>query len=99
MERGARFSYGECDADRLGSVSFYSPFFKTSFGLQVGWFVVCVKQWLDHCPWLLLQYRRQRLLWYILVRLVSLQCIAGYNNDPRTLTWGTPALIEESSVY
>jgi hypothetical protein len=21
-----------------------------------------VKQWLDHCPWLLLQYRRQRLL-------------------------------------
>jgi hypothetical protein len=27
------------------------------------WFVLSVKQWLDLCPWLVLQYRRQRLLW------------------------------------
>jgi hypothetical protein len=39
---------------------------ETSFGLQVGWFAVSVKQWLDHC-----------LLWHSLVRLVGLQCIAG----------------------
>jgi hypothetical protein len=24
---------------------------------------ICVMQWLDHCAWLVLQYRRQRLLW------------------------------------
>jgi hypothetical protein len=29
VDRGALFfSYGECDVDRLGSVSFYSPFLK-----------------------------------------------------------------------
>jgi hypothetical protein len=37
--------------------------FETSFGLQVGWFAVSVKQWLDHCLCLLLQYYQQRLLW------------------------------------
>jgi hypothetical protein len=53
---GARFfSCGECDVGRLGSVSFYPPFFKP-LGLQVGWFARSVKQWLDHCPWLVLQY-------------------------------------------
>jgi hypothetical protein len=31
----------------------------TSFELQVGLFAVCV----NRCPWLLLQYRRHRLLW------------------------------------
>jgi hypothetical protein len=36
--------------------------------LQADRFAVCVKQWLDHCPWLLLQYRQQRLLWQILVQ-------------------------------
>jgi hypothetical protein len=60
---GARFSScGECDVELLGSVSYHSTYL-TSFWLQVGWFAVCVKQCLDHCPWLLLQYRRQRLLW------------------------------------
>jgi hypothetical protein len=49
--------YRECDVDRLRSVSFYSPFFKP------GWFTVSVKQLLDHCPWLVLQYCRQSLLW------------------------------------
>jgi hypothetical protein len=36
--------------------------FETNFGLQLSWFVVCIKQWLDHCPWLVLQYLRQRFL-------------------------------------
>jgi hypothetical protein len=51
--------------------------FLTNCRLQVSWFIVCVKQWLDHCPWQLLQYRRRRLLWSILVRSEGLQCIAG----------------------
>jgi hypothetical protein len=63
MDRGTFSMCGECDVDRLGSVSFHSPFFKTNFGLQVSWFTVSVKQWLGLCPWLLLQYRRQKLLW------------------------------------
>jgi hypothetical protein len=51
--------------------------YQTSFGLEVSRFVVSAKQWLDHCPWLLLHYRRQMMLWSILVRLAGLQCIAG----------------------
>jgi hypothetical protein len=50
---------------------------QNSFGLKVGRFSVSVKQWPDHCPWLVLQYRRQKLLWNILVRLAGLQCIVG----------------------
>jgi hypothetical protein len=42
----------------LNPLAFILHFFKKSFGLQVGWFAVSVKQWLDHCPWLLLQYRQ-----------------------------------------
>jgi hypothetical protein len=37
--------------------------FLNQFGFEVGWFALCVKQWLDPCPWLVLQYRLQRLLW------------------------------------
>jgi hypothetical protein len=43
-EGEARFSYGECDGDLLGSVSFHSPLFYTSFELQSCWFAVPVKQ-------------------------------------------------------
>jgi hypothetical protein len=58
MDRGACFFMCcECDMDRLGSISL------TSFGLQVGWFAVSVNQSIDHCPWLLMHYRQQRLLW------------------------------------
>jgi hypothetical protein len=46
----------------MDPLAFNCAFFKTSFGLLVGSFV-CVKQWLDHCPWLLLVYHWQRLLW------------------------------------
>jgi hypothetical protein len=35
------------------------PLAFTSFRLQLGRLAVSVKQWLDHCPWLVLQYRRQ----------------------------------------
>jgi hypothetical protein len=56
---GASFSLsGECDV-QLVSISFYSSFL-TSFLLQLGWFAFSKKQWLDHSPWLILQYRRQR---------------------------------------
>jgi hypothetical protein len=34
----------------------------TTFGLSLCWFVVSMKQWLNHCPWLILKYRRQMLL-------------------------------------
>jgi hypothetical protein len=47
----------------LSSLAFNLHFFKKSFGFQIRWFTVSMKQWLDHCPWLVLQYRRQRLLW------------------------------------
>jgi hypothetical protein len=34
MDQGARFSsYGECDVDRLRSISFYSPFFLNQFSI------------------------------------------------------------------
>jgi hypothetical protein len=48
---GGHFSLcSECYVDRLGFVSFHSPFLLTSFELQGGRFVVSLKQWLDHCP-------------------------------------------------
>jgi hypothetical protein len=59
----------------------FSFHFLTSFGLRVGWFAVFVKQWLDHCRLLVLQYLRQRLLWSILV-LVGLQCITTLGRCP-----------------
>jgi hypothetical protein len=36
--------------------------FEASSILLVTWFVVCLKRWLDHCLWLLLLCRLQRLL-------------------------------------
>jgi hypothetical protein len=45
--------------------------------IDLGRFAFSVKQWLDHCPWLVLQCRRQRLLRKILERLACLQCIVG----------------------
>jgi hypothetical protein len=55
----------------LGSLAFILHF------LNQYWIAVSVKQWLEHCPWLVLQYCRQRLLWCILVRLAGLRCIVG----------------------
>jgi hypothetical protein len=48
-----------------------------AFVLNLGSFAVPVKHCLGHCPWLVLQYRRQMLQLQILLRLESLQCIAG----------------------
>jgi hypothetical protein len=47
------------DLDRLALILH----FKRSFGLLLGLFRVYVKQWLNHFPWLLQQYRWQSLLW------------------------------------
>jgi hypothetical protein len=59
MDRRACFSsYSECYVDCLGFVDFHSQFFKAVLGLQVGRFVVSVKQWLDHYQWLVLHYCR-----------------------------------------
>jgi hypothetical protein len=68
------------------------------FGLQLGGFAVSVKQWLDHCEWLVLQYRQQTLLWYS-GEVGRSTFNSRYNNDPRTLPWSRLAFGGESSVY
>jgi hypothetical protein len=55
----------------LGPLAFILHFFKPVLDCS------SVKQWVEHCPWLVLQYSWQRLLWCIVVRLVGLQCIVG----------------------
>jgi hypothetical protein len=52
----------ECDVHRLDPLVFIIHIV-TNLGLQPGRFAVSVKQWLDHCPWLVLQCRRPRLVW------------------------------------
>jgi hypothetical protein len=47
-------SYGECDMDRLGFVSFYSPFLN-QFWVAARLVYSSVKQLVRHCPWLILQ--------------------------------------------
>jgi hypothetical protein len=71
---GACFSScSECDIGQLGFSIFLNQFWIVSMMVCS----ICVEQWPDHCSWLVLQYRRQRLLWYILMRLAGLQCITG----------------------
>jgi hypothetical protein len=61
----------------LGSISFHSLFFKPILDCKYVGFAVCVMQWLGHCLWLVLQYRRQRLLLYVLMRMAGLHYITG----------------------
>jgi hypothetical protein len=73
--------------DRLGFVDFNSSFY-TSFRLQVGWFTVSVKKWLAHCPWIVLQYRRQTFAAVYSGEVGRSAVNSRYNNGPRTLPWG-----------
>jgi hypothetical protein len=91
MDRAAYFSsYDECDVDLLGTDSLYSQFL-ISFRLQLGWFAVSVKQWLDHCPFTTTAVSS--------AKVASSAVYSRYNNDPRTLPLGTPAMTEECPVY
>jgi hypothetical protein len=81
----------------LDPIAFILHFY-TNFGLQISWFAVCMKQWLDHCPWLVLQYRRQCFAVIDSGEVGRSAVYSRYNNGPRTLPWITPALAEESSV-
>jgi hypothetical protein len=47
------------------------------FGLCLGWFAASMKQGLDHYSWLVPRYHWKMLLWQIMVRVASLQCIAS----------------------
>jgi hypothetical protein len=93
MDRGARLSScSECDADRLGSVSFYSPF------LSQFWIasrLVC-----SLCEAIAGSLSvASTAVPSAKVAVVEFGEVGRYNNGPRTLPWSTPALTGESSVY
>jgi hypothetical protein len=72
-------SCGEYDVDSLGSV---------------GWITVSVNQWLDHCPWLVLQYSSPKVAVIDSGEFCSAAVYSGYNNGLRERPWGTLALAE-----
>jgi hypothetical protein len=89
-------SFGECDMDRLGFVSFLSSNSLTIFVFRLGWFAVSVKQCLSKVN------TAASAANFAVVDSVEVGRSAvhiRYNSGPRTLTWGTPALTEENSVF
>jgi hypothetical protein len=99
MDRGASFaSCSECDVDRLGSVSFHSPF--------LNHFWIASRSVCNLCE-TMAGSRSVAITAVSSAKFAVVDCDAvgrsavysRYNNGLRTLPWGTPALTEDSSVY
>jgi hypothetical protein len=92
--RGAHFSSrDECDVDRFGSVSFYSPFFKPVLDYS---FCEAMAGTLSVASAAVLQAE----VAVVYSGEVGRSAVySRYNNGPRALPWDTPALAGEDSAY
>jgi hypothetical protein len=96
----ARFSpCGECYVDRLGFVGFNSPFFYTkSWIANRSVFSFCVAM-AGSLSWVTSAILSANIALVDSGEVRRSAVYSRYNNGPRTLPWGTPALIDDCSVY